>query len=256
MAWFHQNGFKETTFKEIDKHLRDRYTEVIALISNLKKPTILNFNKDVQLVHETMMEIMAKLWYNRLCIYQGHKDLGYMQISSKVAGLIGRKSCYRLTNEPPRFVLALDALTKDHIPEEVNLLVCIGDDLAASMLSKYHNTTPKDMVDQFFCIPVATEYMSFELGSLASSEKFCERLKLICGHVIKVLYDRDLKQLSVLCPKVGCDRVKSVLEEELKSLQMELETKVLEIPFPHSHSPLRMEIGEGLQCLGITGFQW
>src|SRR6218665_403165 len=256
VAWFKKNGFKETKFKEIDEHLRDRYIEIVAQASDLKKPTTLNFNKDVQLVHETMTETIAKLWYNRLCIYQGHKDLGYMQISSKVPGLIGGKSCYRLTNEPPRFVLALDDLTKDHIPEQLNLLVSVGEDLVGSILSKYHNTTPKDLVDQFFCIPVTTEYMSFELGSLASSEQFCKRLKLISGHVIKISYDTDLKQLSVQCPQVGCDRVKSVLEEELKSLRMELETKELEIPFPNLHSPLRLQVGEGLQCLGIVGFQW
>src|SRR6218665_2073302 len=256
VAWFNKNGLKDTIFKEIDEHLRDHYTEVVAQVSDLKKPTTLNFNKDVQLVHETMTETIAKLWYNRLCIYQGYKDLGYMQISSKVPGLIGRKSCYRLTNEPPRFVLALDALTRDQIPEQLNLLVSVGEDLVASILSKYHNTTPKVLVDQFFCIPVATEYMSFELGSLASSEQFCKRLKLISGHVIKISYDRDLKQLRVLCPKVGCDRVKSVLEDELKSLRMELETKELDIPFPNLYCPLRLRIGGGLQCLGITGFQW
>src|SRR6218665_1558544 len=256
VAWFNKNGLKGTIFKEIDEHLRDHYTEVVAQVSDLKKPTTLNFNKDVQLVHETMTETIAKLWYNRLCIYQGYKDLGYMQISSKVPGLIGRKSCYRLTNEPPRFVLALDALTRDHIPEQLNLLVSVGEDLVASILSKYHNTTPKVLVDQFFCIPVTTEYMSFELGALASSETFCNRLKLISGHVIKISYDRDLKQLRVLCPQDGCDRVRSVLEEELKSLRMELETKELEIPFPNLHSPLRLQIGEGLQCLGIVGFQW
>src|SRR6218665_3182839 len=256
VAWFKKNGFKETKFKEIDEHLRDRYIEIVAHASDLKKPTTLNFNKDVQLVHETMTETIAKLWYNRLCIYQGHKDLGYMQISSKVPGLIGRKSCYRLTNEPPRFVLALDALTRDHIPEQLNLLVSVGEDLVASILSKYHNTTPKVLVDQFFCIPVATEYMSFELGSLASSEQFCKRLKLISGHVIKISQDTDLKQLRVLCPKVGCDRVRSVMEEELKSHQKELQTTKLELPFPNSHSHLRIQIGEGLQCLGMSGSQW
>src|SRR6218665_317356 len=256
VAWFNKNGLKGTIFKEIDEHLRDHYTEVVAQVSDLKKPTTLNFNKDIQLVHETMAEIMAKLWYNRLCIYQGHKDLGYMQISSKVPGLIGGKSCYRLTNEPPRFVLALDALTRDHIPEQLNLLVSVGEDLVASILSKYHNTTPKVLVDQFFCIPVATEYMSFELGSLASSEQFCKRVKLSSGHVIKISQDTDLKQLRVLCPKVGCDRVRSVMEEELKNLQRELQTTKLELPFPNSHSHLRIQIGEGLQCLGMSGSQW
>lgn len=239
--------------KRFDQSLYNCYDEVRCMFPDMKT-TSLSFHSDANYVHKTMAEIMTTVWPQRLCVYDGYKDFGYVEISSTSSIAIGKRSCFRLVNRLPKFAMYLDNISDNLPPEEAHIWVAVDDCLATVILEKFFNTTRAEIIEKHQLRTVTLENIGFELGSMAMNDNLGDRLSLIAGKTVNAIYDSDFKRLVIAYTGQSPYLSRDSLDKELESLRTKLATEQLELPFPGLRSPIRLQIGEGFKCFGVAGF--
>lgn len=217
----------------------------------------MKFHRDADFVHDQMTGIMAKLWHDHLCVYRGHTDLGYCHIASETAVHIGKKSVSGLAGRmPSTFVLCFNGASKSPGKVEANLCISVTREMAESVLLEYYDTNVGEILNRFCLVPVTVTNIGFELGSLASSANVRDQIKSTCDETAELFYDWHRKEVTIMCQRTNTSQVSSEFDKILEKLRTELARQITEVPYPNLHSPLRLLIGEGLKCYGISGFQW
>lgn len=248
------NAYK---LKRFDQYLRVGYGSAKTPIPDVKPA--FSFHPGISYASNTLGAIMANIWPGRLCVFRGHKDLGYLKISSKTPVAIGNRSCFKLTNKPPLFALYLDDIINgDRSPPspQAHVWISVSERVASTILEKLLKTTASEVADQHLLLPVTVGHIGVELGLLAMEDSLGERLGSTRGGPVKVFYDREYKNLTAMCSNQSGRSLKDSLHIELETLRARLANSSLELPFPDRCSQVRLQIGEGFKCFGVAGFPW
>ena len=251
--WCQDNGLSSNILRKIERHVQESYEKLPFIAPNVCFPP-LKYSPDPPSVRHCWTTIAKRVFVDGLCIYRGHRTLGYIHLKSGGYFTIPNTSMLNfMHNHLPPFIISLSSDIEKGIHYPIVLSYADGEALFKTVTNKAVSEFVEENVVKpllYTSDHVLVRRFNSYLGDLRLTHLH-KGIQRVCGDSMYVL-DNGLEVIHLYALEKYHEHLKHTLKEYNNTL-IEKNKETIVSHFPSLSSPMRISLNPGGMCVGAWG---
>ena len=247
--WCQDNGVSSQTVRQIEAGVVQSYRKLISGAPTIAFPP-LKYTSDMSRIRNCWKNIAKLSFKDGLCVYSGHKQIGYIHAKSGDCLPIPATSVFNFMNHDlPKFVISLC----NNISKGLHYSTILSYEEGITILESVSDTTVTKFMEENVVKPLLytadqalVRRFDPHLGDKCHTE-LVKQIQKICADS-PFVFDIGLRDIYVYAPIMYHMIIQETLELYTKTL-LEQATESRALNFPSLSSPLKLVMGPGSVCV-------